>query len=1282
MNVQGERILSRFSCTKHHVDIRRHTMKNKLVKRILSVACVLLILGTHLPQGNLSEEVDAQDITEITPVYLPGFKHITTSDFADSEGSVMPSQTYNSTASFYMAERDSFDKTLLSLKLKYLSGGSDDRIEMAGTTNNSGFILHPNSTGTHLWFTVLVWDENAMVASPGNYFQIAFSATEAGVNSFINNEFIFQLSFEYGEFNGDNQSDDMRLGFYINGKRCQDTGGNSQIIIPGCRFEKFGDCLTVGKHDQDITVESVVLQAPKVQPVYLEGFRNITTSSFVDGTGYQMENKRYEVSTSFFMKDMQGNTNGSFDRTLLSLKLQYEVGSNASRIEMAGKDASSAFMLYSNAAGTQLVFTLSNWSSSLAHGDAFPIRLYAEQAGVYNFLNEEITFQMSMEYGNYDTDDFADDMKVGFYINGKLYENQHNYIYDCNFDTLFGDCLTVCTDTGAITVGTVVPVKEEVTQLAWTDYVKAGTQVKAVDQLLLVSDVPNIYQLQNQEIVNMANTSFEAKITFEKSGFGNEIRFAGAHTEYGIFILVGNDGNLWLSTSSGISPDLGLTDVLVFDKNVAGVETFLNKEFTFKITTEFDDYDGDGNANDVQLGFYINGCLYNNQYLYGYNCRESFGPYLSVYSQSGSVLIRSITDDYELKVWNLYAKGSAYEIETPEEGTVYIDGKVSKETSLSVPGDYLLQVGEDAPTQKIVVYSERDAHPDDILDIRDLVATVKGSQGASLDTWAGNLGVQEAGANTAAVRERLLSSMDTQESNAVDFEFIGEDVMPIAGFNGPHRSYDDEGRGNTEIVFENFLTEDWMKVISESGINLIAYTDANYASKDWPDEVNKLLEWGGKYGVGLFVSDAEVTKPAYFSEDAVIPVNTLRERIQEYSIYDAFCGLFVVDEPNTEYYPTKADGSYYNPEVDVKKPFIFQCGNLANVLQHDLNIPCYLNMYGYWKNKNQQTTDYEKYVEEFCQTLQPNILMWDRYPFNENKANDEYFYSMDVVRRNAQKNKIPFWAAIQAGGYFNDADNRNEIVTETHYPNQNQFNWNVNTCLAYGVQGLDYFPLIQPVHFAYEPNNEFDFERSGLIGANGFNMDENGEQKLNQWYYYAQDINKHIKAMDHVLMNSVCQGLMLNVEEAGEKVGDNNRTKVGVNNFLSDFASVDKDYILGEGSDKLFSVTEKVHSFILGLTYTTYEQNDPVDDPASWREVVDVTGNAMIGCFNYHGKTALYVVNYNTVDVASDTEQQITITLDNTYHVKKTQNSQTSCIQEQEITLDMKAGEGVLLVIE
>ena len=72
----------------------------------------------------------------------------------------------------------------------------------------------------------------------------------------------------------------------------------------------------------------------------------------------------------------------------------------------------------------------------------------------------------------------------------------------------------------------------------------------------------------------------------------------------------------------------------------------------------------------------------------------------------------------------------------------------------------------------------------------------------------------------------------------------------------------------------------------------------------------------------------------------------------------------------------------------------------------------------------------------------------------------------------------------------------------------------------------------------------------------------------------------------------------------------------------------------------------------------------------------------MIGCFNYHGKTALYVVNYNTVDVASDTEQTITITLDNTYHVKKTQNSQTSCIQEQEIILNMKAGEGLLLVIE
>ena len=82
-------------------------------------------------------------------------------------------------------------------------------------------------------------------------------------------------------------------------------------------------------------------------------------------------------------------------------------------------------------------------------------------------------------------------------------------------------------------------------------------------------------------------------------------------------------------------------------------------------------------------------------------------------------------------------------------------------------------------------------------------------------------------------------------------------------------------------------------------------------------------------------------------------------------------------------------------------------------------------------------------------------------------------------------------------------------------PSEEQFYWNMNTSLAFGAQGIQYFPLIQPYHFAYAGNNAadnmWDFERNGLIGAFG---------NKTQWYDYAQAANAHVGAIDHVLMNS------------------------------------------------------------------------------------------------------------------------------------------------------------------
>ena len=122
-----------------------------------------------------------------------------------------------------------------------------------------------------------------------------------------------------------------------------------------------------------------------------------------------------------------------------------------------------------------------------------------------------------------------------------------------------------------------------------------------------------------------------------------------------------------------------------------------------------------------------------------------------------------------------------------------------------------------------------------------------------------------------------------------------------------------------------------------------------------------------------------------------------------------------------------------------------------------------------------------------------------------------------------------------------------------------------------------------------------------------------------------QKINSHITAIDTVLMNSTHKGLIASGEAAIKQT--------------------------------------------TGL--------EAVMEGDSWRELKSVEGSALIGCFNYQGKTALYVVNFE-----ERYAQNIVLNLQDTYNISVTQNAQLKTIKTNQLILDLKAGEGVLVVFD
>lgn len=447
-------------------------------------------------------------------------------------------------------------------------------------------------------------------------------------------------------------------------------------------------------------------------------------------------------------------------------------------------------------------------------------------------------------------------------------------------------------------------------------------------------------------------------------------------------------------------------------------------------------------------------------------------------------------------------------------------------------------------------------------------------------------------ASSARDTNQTIQPLPKEESNAVSLDFLGgKDVMPVTGYFGPYiNSYFVDGDHLADCI-----TDEFFQKIADMGINLLTYSPTDYAVA--PGLVKQILDLGEKYDVGIFVTDTNVTNKKGGRE--VTKEEVAKELINYYD-HPAFCGMYVIDEPNgKDYIRSQSQG------------MISDYANLVDVLQNDFNTLVYVNLLGAGEFERNRT-DYTKYVEEFCETLKPKVLMWDYYVYGDGNM-DGYFWSLNLMRKQAEKYNIPFWSYIQAGGQWYEDD---DYADGKYYPNEAEFTWNVNTALAFGVQGIQYFTAIQPGSFCWVNSDEGDFERNGLIGAAG---------NLNQWYHYAKNINTHIAAIDEVLMNSVNKGIIVS--------GNTKKTELDT-----------VEYIIKSGQ---------------------------------FQELQGVSGDAMIGCMNYHGKTALYVVNYST-----EYAQHITLNFNETQNIRQIQNAETSYVKAKNLTLDMAAGEGILLVLE
>ncbi len=822
------------------------------------------------------------------------------------------------------------------------------------------------------------------------------------------------------------------------------------------------------------------------------------------------------------------------------------------------------------------------------------------------FMNTE--FELGIDLWESDGD-----IKMNIFIEGVQY-NRGAYVWAdaaTNGYVKKANNFIVGNEKNSLTVILPQPEYEEspdgLKKIDWEDFGVTGENILYTQANEEAADGTHL--LEMTELESVVGTSFRGIITLTRSS-------TPVTGEY-YYLCYGSKGWNW----SGIRMNLTDGNLNVVCVGINADNTATSKSFEAIVAgdaglTSFTDVPFElgidiwEDGEDVKFNLFFNGKQYNaDAYVWEGVAEKQY------FSNRTNLVVHGATDAMTLTL----PEKVGCDIEAVPAGyllsgtTIRVDDAlVTNGTTLTEKADYhVLYVDESGASAKDVsCYIPGDAHPDEKMDARDLVATKKASKGIKLTsgvaTWAAD--ADKSGAvddnDPKVVRDKLLAAT-TAASAVASYSLVADNsVMPIGGFSGPYGS---------------LVSDKAYDLIRDSEINFITFLPSVYDGTGGVGDANVMqhLQLAEERGLSVFVTDHDIVTSG-MSWDA----KTLANRIKAYSKYKSFAGLSIVDEPSSDTYGLN------------RERFMSSYAEASKSINAYANLSAYVNLLPLRADKvatesaSNYKQLYEEYLTTYCDNFNPKYLSYDHYPFEwgtdvitgtllTGADSGRYFENLAIVRKVAEEKKIPFWTMIQTGDFFG----ANSVAKPDNSPSEGEFRWQVNVELAFGAKGIQYFPLVQPEGWEIQANGTTNY-RHGLIGANG------EETRL---YGYAKETNQQIKAIDHVLMNSKSEGIM----------------------------------VTGEYATKNMNAAAACGMPIL-TNYNNVVKSISADDSSY---------GAIAGCFDYKGKTALYVVNYDVTasqNVTLEFYKNHDFTIINRDGERN--ESGNSCI------LNLNAGDGALVV--
>jgi len=268
------------------------------------------------------------------------------------------------------------------------------------------------------------------------------------------------------------------------------------------------------------------------------------------------------------------------------------------------------------------------------------------------------------------------------------------------------------------------------------------------------------------------------------------------------------------------------------------------------------------------------------------------------------------------------------------------------------------------------------------------------------------------------------------------------------------------------------------------------------------------------------------------------------EIVRRFKDHPALAGYFLRDEPGLADFPA--------------------LGNWVRRIQAvDDTHFCYLNLFPNYASREALGTEtYREYIQRFIKEVPLPLLSFDHYPVIEDETGKrslrpEFYENLEIFSDEARKSGKPFWAFA---------------LTVAHkpypVPTPAEIRLQVNSNLAYGAQGIQYFTYWTP-----QPGT-WDFHHAPI---------DYETQKRTEIYDYITEINREISALSDVFLHAE----VISVSHTGTHIPSGTRRLEQLPDVITKFETEGAGAItsvLRKGSQLFFVVVNRDFQEPLTLT--------------------------------------------------------------------------------------------------